>query len=118
MCAQLDASDRDESRTLAKEARHMRLLRRGAQIESRLAEAWRTNGNYNNARALLAAAVVEDQFARKHHFVPQFWVRRFGCCGSDQSPSTLAAKAASSKVRSISPIRQVPRQRYEVYDAP
>lgn len=61
--AQLDASDRDEFKALAKEARHMRLLRRGAQIESRLAEAWRNYGSYNNARALLAAAVVEDQFA-------------------------------------------------------
>lgn len=61
--AQLDASDRDEFKALAKEARHMRLLRRGAQIESKLAEAWRTHGSYNNARALLAAAVVEDQFA-------------------------------------------------------
>lgn len=61
--AQLDASDRDEFKALAKEGRHMRLLRRGAQIESKLAEAWRTHGNYNNARALLAAAVVEDQFA-------------------------------------------------------
>jgi DNA helicase-2/ATP-dependent DNA helicase PcrA len=61
--AQFDASDRDEFKALAKEARHMRLLRRGAQIEAKLAEAWRTHGSYNNARALLAAAVVEDQFA-------------------------------------------------------
>lgn len=61
--AQLDASDRDEFKALAKEARHMRLLRHGTQIESRLAEAWRTYGSYNNARALLASAVVEDQFA-------------------------------------------------------
>ena len=60
---QLDASDRAEFQALAKEARHMRLLRRGAQIESKLAEAWRTHGAYNSARALLAAAVVEDQFA-------------------------------------------------------
>lgn len=59
----LDASDRAEFQALAKEARHLRLLRRGAQIESKLAEAWRTHGAYNNARALLAAAVVEDQFA-------------------------------------------------------
>ena len=41
----------------------MRLLHRGAQIESRLAEAWRSHGCYRNARTLLAAAVVEDQFA-------------------------------------------------------
>lgn len=61
--AHLDASDRNEFKALAKEARHMRLLRRGAQIESKLAEAWRTHGSYNDARALLAAAVVEDQFA-------------------------------------------------------
>lgn len=61
--AQLHGSDRDEFKALAKEARHMRLLRRGTQIESKLAETWRTHGNYNNARALLAAAVVEDQFA-------------------------------------------------------
>lgn len=61
--AQLDASDRNEFKVIAKEARHMRLLRRGAQIESKLAESWRAYGTYNNARALLAAAVVEDQFA-------------------------------------------------------
>ena len=41
----------------------MRLLRRGAQIEARLAEAWRTHGAYRNARELIHAAVVEDQFA-------------------------------------------------------
>lgn len=61
--AQLGASDRTELQALAKEARHMRLLRRGAQIEAKLAEAWRTHGTYNNARALLSAAVVDDQFA-------------------------------------------------------
>jgi DNA helicase-2/ATP-dependent DNA helicase PcrA len=61
--AQLDASDRAEFQALAKEARHMRLLRRGTQIESKLAEAWRTHGSYNDARALFAAAVVDDQFA-------------------------------------------------------
>ena len=50
----------------------MRLLRRGAQIEARLAEAWRTHGAYRNARELLRASVVEDQFAatgRPHHGV-------------------------------------------------
>lgn len=61
--AELHASQRAEFQALAKEARHMRLLRRGAQIESKLAEAWRTHGTYTNARALLAAAVVDDQFA-------------------------------------------------------
>lgn len=61
--AHLDASDRAEFQAIAKEARHMRLLRRGAQIESKLAEAWRTHGTYNNGRALLAAAVMDDQFA-------------------------------------------------------
>jgi DNA helicase-2/ATP-dependent DNA helicase PcrA len=61
--ALLDASSRAEIQTVAKEARHMRLLRRGAQIEARLAEAWREHGAYRRARALLYAAVVEDQFA-------------------------------------------------------
>lgn len=59
----LDASPRSELQTLAKEARHMRLLRRGAQIEARLAESWREHGAYRRARDLLRAAVVEDQFA-------------------------------------------------------
>lgn len=61
--AVLAASSRDEIRAVAREARHMRLLRRGAQIEARLAETWRTHGVYRNARELLHAAVVEDQFA-------------------------------------------------------
>ena len=39
------------------------LLHRGAQIEGRLAEAWRAHGAYRAACELLAAAVVEDQFA-------------------------------------------------------
>jgi DNA helicase II / ATP-dependent DNA helicase PcrA len=56
-------SDRNELKTVGKEARHMRLLRRGAQIEARLADAWRTHGAYRDARSLLAAAVIEDQFA-------------------------------------------------------
>jgi DNA helicase II / ATP-dependent DNA helicase PcrA len=58
----LDESTRSEIKAVGKEARHMRLLHRGAQIESRLAEAWRSQGCYRNARSLLAAAVVEDQF--------------------------------------------------------
>jgi DNA helicase-2/ATP-dependent DNA helicase PcrA len=65
-------SERAELQAVGKEARHMRLLRRGAQIEARLAEAWRANGSYREARSLLAAAVVEDQFAatsRPHHGV-------------------------------------------------
>lgn len=56
-------SPRTELQAVAKDARHMRLLRRGAQIEARLAEAWRTHGAYRGARDLLQAAVVEDQFA-------------------------------------------------------
>jgi DNA helicase-2/ATP-dependent DNA helicase PcrA len=58
----LDENPRAEIKAVGKEARHMRLLPRGAQIESRLAEAWRSHGCYRNARTLLAAAVVEDQF--------------------------------------------------------
>ena len=61
--AALAASPREELQAVAREARHMRLLRRGAQIEARLAESWRTHGAYRNARELLRAAVVEDQFA-------------------------------------------------------
>ncbi|WP_439670866.1 DNA 3'-5' helicase [Cupriavidus necator] len=56
-------SPRAELQSVAKEARHMRLLRRGAQIESRFAEAWRNHGAYRDARSLLSAAVIEDQFA-------------------------------------------------------
>ena len=40
----LDENQRDEIKAVGKEARHMRLLRRGAQIEGRLAEAWRSQG--------------------------------------------------------------------------
>lgn len=70
--AMFEASPRAELQAVAKEARHMRLLRRGAQIESRFAEAWRGHGAYRDARGLLSAAVVEDQFAattRPHHGV-------------------------------------------------
>jgi DNA helicase-2/ATP-dependent DNA helicase PcrA len=70
--AMLEASPRAELQATAKEARHMRLLRRGAQIESRFAEAWRSHGAYRDACGLLRAAVVEDQFAattRPHHGV-------------------------------------------------
>jgi DNA helicase-2/ATP-dependent DNA helicase PcrA len=59
----LNESIRPEIKAVGKEARHMRLLRKGAQIEGRLAEAWRSEGCYRNARALLNAALVEDQFA-------------------------------------------------------
>jgi DNA helicase-2/ATP-dependent DNA helicase PcrA len=61
--ALFNASNRAELNAVGKNVRHMRLLRRGAQIESRLAESWRTHGAYRDARVLLAAAVVEDQFA-------------------------------------------------------
>jgi DNA helicase II / ATP-dependent DNA helicase PcrA len=61
--AWFNASDRDELSAIGKEARHMRLLRRGAQIEARLADAWRAHGAYKDARELLAAALTEDQFA-------------------------------------------------------
>lgn len=58
----LDQNPRDEIKAVAKEARHMQLLRRGAQIEGRLSDAWRAHGCYRDARALLSAAAVEDQF--------------------------------------------------------
>ncbi len=61
--ALLDQSGRAEIQAVGKDARHMRLLRRGAQIEARFADAWRQNGCYHDARTLLAAALVEDQFA-------------------------------------------------------
>lgn len=54
---------RTEIQAVATEARHMRLLRRGTQIETRLADAWRVHGSYLDARELLRAALVEDQFA-------------------------------------------------------
>lgn len=61
--AALADSQREELKHVAREARHLRLLQRGAQIEARLAEAWREYGTYLDAREHLAAAVVEDQFA-------------------------------------------------------
>ncbi|APO97283.1 DNA helicase UvrD [Xanthomonas vesicatoria] len=59
----MTSNARPEIQAVATEARHMRLLRRGTQIETRLAEAWRVHGSYLNARELLRAALVEDQFA-------------------------------------------------------
>lgn len=59
----LATSPREELQHVAREARHLRLLQRGAQIEGRLAGAWREHGAYRAARELLSAAVVEDQFA-------------------------------------------------------
>jgi DNA helicase-2/ATP-dependent DNA helicase PcrA len=61
--AALAASPRAELQAVAKEAQHLRLLRRGTQIESRFSDAWRAVGAYRSARELLATAVVEDQFA-------------------------------------------------------
>lgn len=61
--AALDASPREELQQVAREARYLQLLQRGAQIEGRFAEAWRIHGAYHAARELFAAAVVEDQFS-------------------------------------------------------
>lgn len=61
--AAIAANPRTELQSAAKEARHMRLLRRGAQIEAVLADSWREHGGYIEARSLLRKAVVEDQFA-------------------------------------------------------
>jgi DNA helicase-2/ATP-dependent DNA helicase PcrA len=61
--AMMDASPREELKQIARDARHLRLLQRGAQIEGRLADAWREHGTYKSARELLATAIVEDQFA-------------------------------------------------------
>jgi len=61
--AALADSPREELKHVAREARHLRLLQRGAQIEGRLAETWRAHGTYRDARDHLAAAVIEDQFA-------------------------------------------------------
>ncbi|MDO9425198.1 MAG: UvrD-helicase domain-containing protein [Methylobacterium sp.] len=58
----LAASPREELQNVARDARHLRLLQRGALIEGRLAGVWREYGAYRAARELLAAAVVEDQF--------------------------------------------------------
>lgn len=67
-----DRSACKELQLAGKDARYMRLLHRGAPIAHRLSEAWRTNGCYVGATALLDAAHIEDQFVattRGHHGV-------------------------------------------------
>lgn len=56
-------SPREEFQAIGRDSRYLRLLQRGAQIESRFAEAWRAHGAYREARRLLADAIIEDQFA-------------------------------------------------------
>jgi len=70
----------------------MRLLHRGTQIESRLAEAWRSQGCYRNARSLLAAAVVEDQFnatTRPHRGVTVMTIHKASVVKRCQNVSTM-----------------------------
>jgi hypothetical protein len=62
---------RVELQGVAKEARHLRLLRRGAQIESRFVEAWRAYGAYRDTRALLGRSHCPGSIRRHHSPSPR-----------------------------------------------
>ncbi|WP_131803912.1 hypothetical protein [Methylorubrum salsuginis] len=96
--AALADSPREELQHVAREARHLRLLQRGAQIERQLAEAWRANGAYRDAREHLAAAVVEDQFAattRPHHGVTVRTIHKSKGKEFDESSSSRVSTSAT-----------------------
>lgn len=59
--ALLDSCGTDAIDAVNNHARKLRLLKKGAQIEAALAELWRTQGNYRNARRTYDDAMAREQ---------------------------------------------------------
>lgn len=59
----LDGSISKEIKTIAEDAKYLRLLRKGASLRSKMSEAFRRDGDYRNAARLLDDAIMQEHFA-------------------------------------------------------
>lgn len=59
----LEGSALDCINQVAEDARYLRLLHKGANLRSRLAELWRAKGTYRGAEAAVRDAILQEHFA-------------------------------------------------------
>jgi DNA helicase II / ATP-dependent DNA helicase PcrA len=59
----LERSTVDCIRNAASDARYFRLLHKGAALNSKLGELWRSNGNYRGAETSIRDALLQDHFS-------------------------------------------------------
>lgn len=59
----LDTATHDSLKTVAEDARFIRLLNRGTQLRESLAEQWRVTGTYRGARQIVSAALLQEHFS-------------------------------------------------------
>jgi ATP-dependent DNA helicase UvrD/PcrA len=59
----LDGSTCKEVKTIAEDAKYLRLLRKGSTLRSRLSETFRRRGDYSNAPHLLQDALLQEHFS-------------------------------------------------------
>jgi len=59
----LQNSTSSEVKQLGEDARYLRLLRRGAILNSGLSDFWRINGNYEGASSLISNALIQEHFS-------------------------------------------------------
>lgn len=59
----LEASEMDVFSQVAKDAKYLRLLHKGATLRSRLGDLWRMKGSYNGAESAVRDALVQEHFS-------------------------------------------------------
>jgi DNA helicase II / ATP-dependent DNA helicase PcrA len=59
----LQNSASPEIKQIGEDARYLRLLRKGAILNSGLSDLWRANGNYEGASSLISNALIQEHFS-------------------------------------------------------
>jgi DNA helicase-2/ATP-dependent DNA helicase PcrA len=59
----LDRAAHESLKAVAEDARFIRLLNRGTQLQESLAEEWRARGGYAGARQIVSAALLQEHFS-------------------------------------------------------
>lgn len=61
----IEEAESDEVQSIARDAKYLKFLRKGAQLRMRLAGLWKANGSYQGATEAIQNAFVQEHFVSK-----------------------------------------------------
>lgn len=59
----IDTAGHEKLKSIAEDARFIRLLNRGTQLRENLSERWRVTGSYSRVREIIAGALLQEHFS-------------------------------------------------------